>query len=208
MSKSLRFLTLPAYVMLGILLSACQGMSFKNEPVSVRALVPVGSKLTLKQPLEIPEERSSIWIYRGKVEIYKNVDVYYPHCQFRMQKVSKSRRVVQPDSFVITKINEWEDYTYSDHIRVAGLDVVDARISGSVGIGVGGGAVAVGAGVGDGGPSLIKYATILSLKSGKQPQVKEMVCLHWGDRGMIEALTLEETRGALGSLFSIEVGKQ
>ena len=188
---------------LSVLLVACQQISFKNDPVSVRALVPVGSRLVLNQPLEIPEDRSSIWIFRGKMVGYKDVDVYYPHCQFRMQKVSKSKRMVQPDTFFITKINEWEDYTLGDHIRVASQDVADARISGSIGGGVSGGSGSVAVGIGDGGASLIKYATILSLKSDKQPDVKEMVCLHWGDRGMIDALTLEETKSAMGNLFTI-----
>ncbi|KPK09819.1 MAG: hypothetical protein AMJ68_11010, partial [Acidithiobacillales bacterium SG8_45] len=102
--------------------------------------------------------------------------------------------------FELTKVNEWEDYTSSRTIRVASLDVANLSASGGFS-----GGLSVGVGVGSGGPSLIKYATILSLRSEKQPEVKEMVCLHWGDRGQIDFLTLEELKSALGNIFTIQI---
>jgi hypothetical protein len=207
MKLSPRVVLFSATLLLGALVSGC-GMSLKNVPSSIKQLVPVGSRFVLNQPIEIPQDRRSTYIFRGKVVSYKDVDIYYPHCQIMMHKISGQARRIAPDSFELTKVNEWEDYTSIQPTRVASLDVADSRITGGIGVGVGvggGGGISVGVGVGSGGPSLIKYATILSLRSAKQPEVKEMVCLHWGDRGQIDFLTLEELKSALGNIFSIEI---
>lgn len=201
MNLSPRIVLVSAMLLIGVLASGC-GMSLKNTPSSIKQLVPVGSRIVLNQPIVIEQERRSAYIFRGKVVPYNNVDVYYPHCQIFMHKVSAKARQIAPDSFELTKVNEWEDYTSSRTIRVASLDVAGLNASGRFGGGI---SVGVGVGVGDGGPSLIKYATILSLRSDKQPEVKEMVCLHWGDRGSIDFLTLEELKSALGNIFTIQI---
>ena len=201
MHISNRKVTLIAVTLLTTLVGGCNA-SFKNVPSSIKQLVPVGSRLVLNQPIEIEQDRRSAYIFRGKVVPYENVNVYYPHCQIFMHKVSAKARRIAPDSFVLTNVNEWEDYTSIEPIHFARLDVADLSITGGVS-----GGVAVGVGVGGGGPSLIKYATILSLRSDKQPDIKEMVCLHWGDRGSIDFLTLEELKLALGNIFTIQTKK-
>lgn len=199
MNLSPRIFLVSATLLLGVLTSGC-GMSLKNTPSSIKQLVPVGSRFVLNQPIVIEQDRRSSYIFRGKVVPYNNVDVYYPHCQIFMHKVSTKARQIAPDNFELTKVNEWEDYTSSRTIRVASLDVANLSASGGFS-----GGLSVGVGVGSGGPSLIKYATILSLRSEKQPEVKEMVCLHWGDRGQIDFLTLEELKSALGNIFTIQI---
>ncbi|MCG6976848.1 MAG: hypothetical protein LJE56_10690 [Acidiferrobacterales bacterium] len=196
MNLSTRIIVFSTMALLATLTSGCN-MSLKNTPASIKDLVPVGSRFVLNQPIEIPQDRKSTYIFRGKVVSYNDVDVYYPHCRIILNKVSAKARVITPDSFELTKVNEWEDYTSIRPTRVASLDVADLSVTGGISVGVG---------VGDGGPSLIKYATILSLRSDKQPEVKEMVCLHWGDRGFqFNALTLEELKSALGNIFTIEI---
>ncbi len=181
-------------LVLTIILSSCQ-LSLDYEPSSIKELLPVGSRLTLNRAIDIPEDRSSIYIFRGKVTPYSQVDVYYPHCQFRLHKLSPKARRVESDTFRITRIVEWEDYTSRQSIRVAELSASSARITGGVSVGIGASD--------SGGPPLIKYATILSLQSDRQPEVRELVCLHWGDRGVIEPVTLQEMKSALGDLLSI-----
>ena len=176
------------------LLASCQ-LSFKTEPSSVKELLPLGSTLTLNRNMEIPADRSSVYIFRGKVVPYALVDIYYPHCKLKLYKISSQSRPVKSDSFTVTKIVEWEDYTRRKDGAYKVAYLTAAGMKGGVGIGV----------IDDGGPSIIHYATILSLSSNNQPEVKEMVCGHWGDRGDIEALTLEELKSALGELFTVNL---
>ncbi len=189
-----------------LLLAGCQTTDYTGNEDSYRYRIPPGSTLILNQPLVIPADRSTIYLFRGKVVTYNDVDIYYPHCQFRMRKISKQERSVSLDTFLITRINDWEDYHAQGPLRFS-----DVRISVGVGVGVGvgtSGHIAVGIGIGGGGPSLIKYATIISLQSDSQPEVKDIICSHWGDSGDIEAVTIRETRGALGDIFTLNLKTQ
>jgi len=179
-----------------LIISGCQTTDFTGDENSYRYRIPVGSTLTLNQTLTIPADYASIYLFRGKVVTYRNVDIYFPHCQFWLNKIGKQVRTIRPDTFVITKVNDWEDYYAQGPLRFA-----DAGIYTGMGIG---GSVVVGVGSG-GGPSIIKYATIISLQSDTQSDVKEIVCSHWGDRGDIEAVTIKETRDALGGVFSLDL---
>lgn len=189
------------FVVSVLIMSGCQTTDYIGNENSYRYRIPVSSTLTLNQTLTIPADRSSIYLFRGKVVTYNDVDIYYPHCQFRLNKIGKQVRTIRPDTFVITKVNDWEDYHAQGPLRFA-----DASISIGGGVGVGtSGRVTVGAGTGDGGPSIIKYATIISLQSSSQPNVKDMICAHWGDQGDIEAVTIKETRDTLGSIFTLHL---
>lgn len=186
-----------------MILSGCQTTDYIGNEDSYRYRIPVGSTLMLNQTLTIPADRSTIYIFRGKVVTYNDVDIYYPHCQLRMKKISNKQRTVSPDSFLITKINDWEDYHASGSSNV--------RITFGVGIGTrigSSGHVAIGFGLGGGGPSIIKYATIISLQSDSQPEVKDIICAHWGDSGDIEAVTIKETRVAMGDIFTLKLATQ
>jgi len=43
------------------------------------------------------------------------------------------------------------------------------------------------------------------LHSDRQPAVKELVCGHWDEQGIVEPLTLTEMKTALGDLMTIDV---
>jgi hypothetical protein len=189
-----------------IFVAGCQTTDYTGDETSYRYRIPVGSTLTLNQPLTIPADRRSIYVFRGKVVIYKDVDIYYPHCQFRLNKIANHVRKVKPDTFIVTKISVWEDYHAQGPLRFA-----DANIYTGVGTDAGAsGRVVVGAGSGGGGPSIIKRATVISLQSGSQPEVQEIVCAHWGDRGdfYFNDMAIKEMRDALGNVFTINLKTQ
>jgi hypothetical protein len=188
-----------ALFMLMLSLTAC-GLMTPRNPTTIKQLLPVGSKLRLTQALVIPPDHAYVYIAYGEVVPFKpfnTVNIYYPYCMFRLDKVSSQARRVEPDTFTVTKIVEFEDYSgqreggqYASNAKASYRG--DVRISGSVGINDGA------------GPSMIMYATIMSLYSERQPQVKELVCGHWEDQGTVEPLTLEEMKQALGDLIVVE----
>jgi len=183
-----------------LFLASC-GASFKYKPVSIKELVPVGSTLRLMQAIEIPANRAYVYIANGKVMPFKNyntVDVRKPYCRIGFAKRDTKARQVQPDSFRITKIVEWEDYHGKlGNPQWARLDLADVNIHGGFRFGV--------LDFNDGGPSIIMYATIMTLHSDRQPAVKELVCGHWDEQGIVEPLTLTEMKTALGDLMTIDV---
>ena len=184
-----------------LVLSACQTKDYTGDEDSYRYRIPVGSTLTLNQTLTIPGDRSSIYVFRGEVVTYRNVDIYYSHCQFKLKKISKEARKIKPDTFVVTKLVDWEDYQAGKMLHFADAGIyTGANLSGRIVVGAGG----------DGGPSIKKYATIISLQSNAQPQVKEMVCAYWGSEGDFdfEPLTISQTRKTLGNIFTLNIKSQ
>lgn len=183
-------------LLLFLLTSSCN-ISLTYKPETIKELLPVGSTLRLTQVLEIPANRSMIYIAHGKVAPLKNintVDIYQPYCMFYLDKESSQVRQVVPDTFDVTKVVEWEDYHGSNgQIKLASLDLAQNGVYGIFSDHRD-----------DGGPDIIMYATILSIRSDKQPEVKELVCGHWDDQGIVEPLTLKEMKSALGDLIVIE----
>jgi hypothetical protein len=189
-----------ALVLSILLLPAC-GMSLKYKPVSIKELVPVGSIARLTEAIEIPPNRAYVYIAGGKVAPYKNyntVNIRKPYCRIGYANPAANARQIQPDSFKITKIVEWEDYHGSiGNPQWARLDTADVSVGGGISTGF--------LDFNDGGPPTIMYATILSLHSEWQPRIQEMVCGHWDDQGIVEPLTLAELRIALGNLIVIDI---
>ena len=184
-----------------LFLASCAGVSLKYKPVSIKELVPVGSTLHLTKTIQVPANRAYVYIANGKVMPYKNyntVDVRKPYCRFGFAKPDPSVRQIRPDTFRITKIVEWEDYHGKlGNPQWARVDLADVNIQGGFNYGF--------LDFNDGGPSIIMYATIITLHSDSQPAVNELVCGHWDEQGIVEPLKLSEMKTALGNLIVVDV---
>lgn len=171
-----------------------------NVPVhspleSIKDNLPVGSILQLTRTIIIPADRSYMYIANGEVKKLKNyntVNIYQPYCTIHLYKESTLTRKIEPDFFEVTNILEYErnygrlfDYKNNMTEYHNGRFIKISKHDG-------------------GGPSIVMYATILSLRSTKQPEVKELVCGHWNDPAEIEPLTLKEMKSALGDLMVIK----
>ena len=186
-----KFVTVLSLILMTV---SCQ-MPPKYIPKTVKELLPVGATLQLTQALEIPADRSFIYIANGKVAPLKNyntVDIYQPYCMFRLEKPSAAARIVMPGSFEITRIIELEGY----YGNLKDKKIILASHSNH-------GFIKTGKMEYEPGPSTIMYATILSIRSHAHPDVKELVCGHWDDQGVVEPLTLGEMKSALGKLITI-----
>ena len=190
-----------AFLFSFLFLASCADVSLKYKPVSVKELVPVGSTLRLTQTIEVPANHAYVYIAYGKVmpfKTYNTVEPRKPYCRIGFAKPEAKARPIQPDTFRITKIVEWEDYHGKlGNPQWARLDLADVHIHG--------GFQFDGLNFDDGGPPIIMYATILSLHSERQPGIHEMVCGHWDDQGIVEPLTLSQLKTALGNLIVVDV---
>lgn len=180
-----------------VLLSvSCSSLRVEN-PATIKELLPVGSTLHLNQVLDIPKDRSYIYIAHGKVAPLKNyntVDIYDPYCMFRLHNGADVARKVLPDKFNVTKVIEWEGYMSGlNYMNVANRNNQASRF------------IKVAAmNIGSGYSSITMYATIIGLHSAKQPEVKELVCGHWDEQSLVEPLTLKQMKTALGELVTVD----
>ncbi|MBD3671092.1 MAG: hypothetical protein HUJ29_09995 [Gammaproteobacteria bacterium] len=181
-----------------MLTTAC-GLIPPQAPVTVKELLPVGATLQLTRTVEVPAGRRFVYIQHGVTvpfKPYNSVNIYVPYCQLMLEESASQTHPIEADRFRVTGVVEYEDYVGRrlHGEQYASLDLADARFSGFLGLG----------GSTDGGPGIIMYATIIGLESVRQPEVKEMVCGHWDDYGVVKPLTLEEFKSALGDLVVIK----
>ena len=80
---------------LTILLFSLFIVSCTYTPVTVKDLLPVGSNLRLTQSIEIPPNRSFVYIAFGKIaplKSFNTVDIYEPYCEFYLRKSADQAR--------------------------------------------------------------------------------------------------------------------
>lgn len=184
-------------VLLFVLLISSCSLPIVQPPATIKDLLPVGSTLQLTMPLNIPADRSYIYIANGKVAPLKNyntVDIYEPYCVFGFDKESPQHRQIMPDNFEVTRIIEVDDYIAAIH-----YNKIAPAHSRKVGL-----VKPVVFASDDAGPGIVMSATIISLYSDKQPDVKKIICGHWDDPHIVEPLTLKELLTALGDLIVIK----
>lgn len=142
---------------------------------------PAGSQLRLTRPLTIPANDAGVFIQYGKPQYSVwQPDRYYPNCDFELYSRASHERVVEPDTFTVTR-------------TVRGIDNVMLAP-----------AVVASSDTGNGAPHE-NYMTVLYLHSDRQPDVFRMTCQHWEDPNEGDHLTVKQIRQALGDLFILEL---
>lgn len=166
---------------LSVTLAACQYVPPRDID-SPFFSPPSGSQLRLTRPLTIPANDAGVFIQYGQAQYSSwRLNMYYPHCDFELHTRASKERVIEPDTFTVTRtVHETENVLLTPAV-VAGFG-----------------------GSGDGPPGE-NYMTVLYLHSDKQPDVFRMTCQHWEDSSQGEHLTVKQIRQALGELFILEI---
>jgi len=142
--------------------------------------VPLGSQLILHQPLTMPANLARIFIQNGKVVTRRDIDQYYPYCEFEILTLKEVDQVIQPDRFKIHKLSKQMD-TSRQAVMYASLLASEVE------------------------NPLIAYNTVFYLASEKQPDVYRMSCMYWTDDPMDAYLTQNQITATLGDIFSFVI---
>ena len=92
-----------------LILVACSTIQ-SNDPASLSFDIPIGSTLTLNQPLLIPEQSTHAMMQGGKV-LQGNPNEYAINCRFDVKDFGP--RTIQPETFTIRRTedgSEWFSY--------------------------------------------------------------------------------------------------
>jgi len=176
------YLYIISLVVIGI-----SGCAYKapKDPESSFYAPPVGSTLTLHQPIVFPANSGEIRVQNGKVvSSYWKLDAYYSNCNFELRDLADVERTIKPDTFRISNV-----------IR----DTENVMLNIPTVVASGGG--------GDGGPPIIIYMTIMKLQSSQQPEVLQMSCQHWNEPNDGEHLNINQIRKTLGDIFTLTLAK-
>jgi hypothetical protein len=168
------------WVSLLALLGGCAHHDLGDE-LSPFYTPPAGSRLLLQQAVTIPAEMTGVFIQGGRAVSNREVDQYYPHCRLEVRERRETAQIVEPDEFLIRRVRrdiEVVTNTGTEPLR---------RVSHG------------------GGPSFFIYRTLLDLKSERQPQVRVLICQHWGDPALDTHLSIRDIRQALGTLMVLQL---
>lgn len=167
-----------ALIVLLALVTACHA-TYSGDETSRFYPPPAGSRLILKQRLTIPAETAGVFIQGGRAVSSREVNQYHPHCRLEVHERRDTSQTVDPDEFLVRRVRR-EVQTVSR----PGL-LPAANTSGRT--------------------SFWIYRTLLDLQSPRQPQVRVLVCQHWGEPPLDDHLSIRDIRRALGDVMTLEL---
>lgn len=114
-----------------------------------------------------------IYIQNGTALDKREVDVLRPYCQFVLDELGENISIA-PDTFTVTKAYLQRRYALPGGVQYAGRAGSDATLS-----------------------------TVMTLSSGNQPQVTQLICSQWGELNVVGWVTIDEMKATLDGLVEI-----
>ncbi len=166
-------------------LTGCQSLSLTPKESS-ELRVPVGSSITLNEPLAFEIGYSRSFIQFGKPIRANELRKYYPYCQFYRYEHPdelQSERTMKPDTFRVTRSYRAMDFLSSGS---GGILFDPTNRSG-------------------GPPDDNILGNIMKLKSIQQPEIVELKCAVLTEPSLSNYLTVAEIKEVLGTLVTISM---
>jgi hypothetical protein len=166
-------------------LGACQQSSTVRETSSGSFQQLQGANLVLNQPIRVSAGKARVFVQDGEVRSGHNS--YKPHCAFEIKSVQHDGVVIEPDTFVVSRVQRSvQEVVSAEPPRVAALWLAD--------------------GMGGGGGSASYYSGYhFWLTSEDQPEVRRMSCFGvFAQPYELYPPTVEEIRFALGAVATLE----
>lgn len=172
-----------------LLLAAC-AQSAIRDPASPFYRVPVGSHITLHQPLEIRPGHARVFIQRGEVTPFSDLDQYWPSCVFEVRELKQEPQQIAPDQFTVRRVQQGQSPIVGQlPLQVAGLNLLALRAF-------------------DGGQPLVARYYDIWLSSDQQPNVMRLRCFDsMDDQSQANLPRYAEIETTLGSIATIEPGE-
>ena len=191
-------LTLRPFTLAGLisglgLLSACNA-ALVTDPNALNYVPTPGSKVTVKQRIEVPGGQTRTFLQRGElINKPSRLDHYWPNCNFELNTLAETSRYIEPGVYTVTRTTrqEKEVVVYQpEPIQLAAVGI--------------GGVMARGD-----GPGMYFEEVKMTLQSAQPSDIRELACRGvLTDPHLVEPPTLAEIRQALGSYASIEVPEE
>lgn len=169
-----------------LLLAACTPAAVR-DPASPFYQVPVGSQIILHQPLEIRPGHTRVFIQRGEVTRFKDLDQYWPHCNFEVRYLLQEPQQIVPDRFTVERVQQGQtEIVGRPHVQVAALNLLAFSRDGG------------------GPPSVARYYD-LWLSSEQQPDVMRLRCFDaMDDLPRANLPRYRDIEATLGAIATIE----
>jgi hypothetical protein len=174
-----------------VLLAGCQSPQVRDQD-SPNFLPPKGSLIILHDDMQIPPQSARVFLQRGRLVGYNDVDRYYPWCAFEVNDVSDSTQILHANTFKIYRVYiRTEQVVDNTKTQLAKL-IVGARQAWHL------------TGDGNGGPTTVTKVIVMWMNSPTQSNMRKLTC---GGSEENEALartpSVMQIRVALGDVATL-----
>jgi hypothetical protein len=166
-------------VLFALSLAACgQQYLVNDDPDYPYNLPPLGSTLVVKKPISIPAGEVRVFLQHGELFRKSDFDRYKPSCSLELRKLADVPREIQPDDFIVTKVQRVMQEVVHNGQPALGLVKVTFD---------------------EGGKPMVVHGYHLWLGSDKQPDVMRMTCRgYFNDINRAEPPSLNDVTRSLG----------
>ncbi len=166
-------------VLLALSLTACsQQYLVHDDPDYPYNLPPPGSTLVVKKPISIPAGEVRVFLQHGELFRKSDFDRYKPSCSLELRKLADVPREIQPDNFIVSKVQRVMQEVVRNGQPAVGLVKVVLD---------------------EGGKPMVVHGYHLWLGSDKQPDVMRMTCRgYFNDINRAEPPSLNDVTRSLG----------
>ena len=153
-------------------IAACQTQGISGDTAS---LTPAIVAVTLHHEFPIRPDRTNEYIQNGEITLFDHISEYDPFCKLELRKLADVARVIQPDTFSVTRIFKETEFAGFRKIMLAG----------------------------DGSSGLIMSTTYLYLQSEKQPEIFRLSCMQLDMSFYAKHVTVNKMRDTLDPMFTL-----
>ena len=159
---------------LSLLIAACQSLpALESADSEVAAITAV----TLTREFPIRSNRSSEYIQDGEIRPYVAISEYYPHCKLELREIAEFERIVEPETFSVSRVYQQADFAGFRNVMLAG--------GGDLG--------------------QIMSTTYLFLQSEKQPGIYRLSCMRLDEAFYARHVSLDEMRDTLSGIMTLSL---
>ena len=172
--RMLRSLLITCFV---ILLTACQA-GLTPQPGDTRYPVHTIASVALHHEFPVRADYAGEYIQSGSITPFNTLTQYYTFCKLELRRPAPTQRIIQPDTFTISRIYQEMEFVGFARMMYAG----------------------------DGSSGMVMSRTVLFLQSEQQPDIFKLSCMKQDFSFYASQPTIEEMQIALGDLITVNAG--
>ncbi len=173
---------------IALILAGCGGLvTIESDPKDRYYLPPAGTLVRINEELTVPARWARVFLQRGDMVAYADVNRYHPSCDFELYTVKETPQSVKPGSFTVVDVRRGtEEIVRYRPVYYASRGLLAYSGSGS------------------GGQYMIMHTVRMRLESEEQPGMNILTC-----RGALDdppnarEPSVNEMRMALGDKATI-----
>jgi hypothetical protein len=171
---------------LAVLLAGCSQQYMVSDDLDYAYnLPPVGSTLEVKKPITVPGGETRVFLQRGELFKKSDFDRYEPSCSLELRKLADVAREIQPDNFIVTRVQRVTQQVVQAVIASPKLMKVAFD---------------------EGGKPMVVHGYHLWLGSDRQPDVMRMTCRgYFDDISRADPPSLNDVVKSLGDYAELKL---